>query len=148
MPSASDIKVRFLFHNGTSEAGATDLQPYPLFNHGVVEIPWSDFVDSIGKFAVSTQQQWCEVCGDTTGVCASVAQPTASIQQSSSSGGISLAVAGVIGAVVTLAVILGLASLMLIFGIRPVRKSKGKVAGNCMSDRNVDSVQAEKVEAA
>jgi acid phosphatase len=140
VPSASDIKVRFLFHNGTSEAGATDLQPYPLFNQGVVEIPWSDFVDSTSKFAVSTQQQWCEVCGDSTGACASVAQPTPSIQQSSSSGGMSLAVAGVIGAVVTLAVIVGLASLiMLIFGIRPVRKSKGKVTGNH---------QDEKVEAA
>ncbi|GFG26089.1 putative histidine acid phosphatase [Aspergillus udagawae] len=149
VPSASDIKVRFLFHNGTSETGATDLQPYPLFNQGVVEIPWSDFVDSTSNFAVSTQQQWCEVCGDSTGACASVAQPTPSIQQSSSSGGMSLAVAGVIGAVVTLAVIVGLASLiMLIFGIRPVRKSRGKVAGNRMSGRSVDSVQDEKVEAA
>lgn len=149
VPSASDIKVRFLFHNGTSESGATDLQPYPLFNKGVVEIPWSDFVDSASKFAVSTQQQWCEVCGDSTGACASVAQPTASIRQSSSTGGMSLAVAGVIGAVVTLAVIVGLASLiMLIFGIRLVSKPKGKVAGNRLSGRSVDSVQDEKVEAA
>lgn len=128
LPSTSDISVRFLFNNGTS-ATTTDLTAYPLFGGSEVELPWNDFVTQTQKFAISSQDQWCQVCGNTTGICASttasISSSSDSASSSSSSGGsgMSNAVAGVIGAMVTLGVILGLEVLaMLLGGLRLVRK--------------------------
>ncbi|KAJ5380727.1 uncharacterized protein N7496_003155 [Penicillium cataractarum] len=126
MPSESDINVRFLFHNGTSIEGSTELEAYPLFGQSDVEIPWTQFVDSTKKFAITSQQQWCQACGNSTGICSSTSDSSsnASSSKSSSSGGMSLAVAGVIGAMVTLGVLAGLtALLLLVFNLRLVRKS-------------------------
>lgn len=126
LPSTSDISVRFLFNNGTS-ATTADLTAYPLFGGSEIELPWSDFVTQTQKFAISSQDQWCQVCGNTTGVCATSTAATssssASASSSSSGSGISNAVAGVIGAMVTLGVILGLEVLaMLLGGLRLVKK--------------------------
>ncbi|RAO65935.1 uncharacterized protein BHQ10_001947 [Talaromyces amestolkiae] len=126
LPSASDISVRFLFNNGTS-ATTTNLTAYPLFGGSEIELPWSDFVTQTQKFAITSQDQWCQVCGNTTGVCAtstaSTSSSSASASSSSSGSGISNAVAGVIGAMVTLGVILGLEVLaMLLGGLRLVKK--------------------------
>lgn len=128
MPSQSDISVRFLFHNGTSITGSTQLQAYPLFNSSATTIPWTQFVSSSDKFAISTQSQWCHACGNTTGICSSDAisgsDGSSSSSSSSSSSGMSLAVAGVIGAMVTLGVLALLTALIIVaFGLRLVRKS-------------------------
>lgn len=125
IPSASEINVRFLFHNGTSIEGSTQLQAYPLFGQSAVEIPWTQFVDSTNKFAITSQQQWCTACGNSTGICSSSSgTSTSNTPSDSSSGGMSLAVAGVIGAMVTLGVLAGLTALIiLVFGLRLVRKS-------------------------
>lgn len=125
IPSASEINVRFLFHNGTSIEGSTRLQEYPLFGQSAVEIPWTQFVDSTNKFAITSQQQWCTACGNSTGICSSSSgTSTSNTPSDSSSGGMSLAVAGVIGAMVTLGVLAGLTALIiLVFGLRLVRKS-------------------------
>jgi len=131
MPSTSDISVRFVFHNGTSVEGSTHLQAYPLFGQSTLELPWAQFVDKSKKFAVSSQQQWCQACGNTNGICASTSDDTggdssssSSSSDSSSSTGMSLGVAGVIGAMVTLGVLAGLLVLsMFIFGLRLVPKS-------------------------
>jgi acid phosphatase len=126
MPSESDINVRFLFHNGTSTGGSTEIQTYPLFGQSDVEIPWTQFVDSTKKFAITSQQQWCQACGNSTGICSSTSDSSTnpSSSDSSSNGGMSLAVAGVIGAMVTLGVLAGLtALLLLVFNLRLVRKS-------------------------
>jgi acid phosphatase len=125
-PSTSDISVRFLFNNGTS-ATTTNLTAYPLFGGSEVELPWTDFVTQTQKFAISSQDQWCQVCGNTTGVCAtstaSTSSSSASASSSSSGSGMSNAVAGVIGAMVTLGVILGLEVIaMLLGGLRLVKK--------------------------
>lgn len=129
-PSTSDISVRFLFSNGS--AAANPLTAYPLFNQSETVLPWSTFVDSMNKFAIGDQADWCSACGNTTGVCASTATSTSSSPSStasatsSRSGGMSLAVAGVIGAMVTLAVILGVEALiMLLGGFRLAKKSVG-----------------------
>lgn len=126
MPAQSDVSVRFMFHNGTSIAGSTQLQTYPLFDQSATTIPWTQFVSNTNKFAISTQEQWCHACGNTTGICSSGGSgaSTASSSSSSSSGGMSLGVAGVIGAMVTLGVLAGLTALiMLVFGLRLVRRS-------------------------
>ncbi|KAF7938035.1 hypothetical protein EAE99_001707 [Botrytis elliptica] len=136
-PSPSDISVRFSFSNGS--ASENPLVAYPLFNQSELTLPYTTFVAQMNKFAIGDQDAWCTACGESTGACAS--STTSSSSSSSSSGssssgnpegnrGISKAVAGVIGAMVTLAVVLGIEALVLMLaGLRVVsRKRLG--AGN------------------
>lgn len=128
-PAASDLQVRFLFHNGTSRTGS-EQAPYPLFGGSELAIPWTTFVDRMSKFSVGTTEEWCKACGNTTGTCAAYVPKTtapgaSSSSSSSSHDGVSTAVGGVIGALVTLAVVLGVEALiMLIGGYRLVSRKK------------------------
>lgn len=125
MPATSDISVRFIFHNGSSIGDSTQLQAYPLFGQSTIDLPWSQFVDKTNVFAIKSQHEWCEACGNSTGICASSSGIGDGSSSDSCSGGrMSLGVAGVIGALVTLGVLVGLLVLsMLIFGLRFVPKS-------------------------
>lgn len=124
-PAQEDLAVRFLFHNGTA-SNASQPTAFPLFGSSSDTVPWKDFQAQLSKFAVSTSEQWCTKCGSSTGACAAYAgnSGSASTQQQKSGGsGISPAIGGVIGAMVTLAVVLGsLAAFMLLGGFRLVRK--------------------------
>lgn len=127
-PDPQDMKVRFLFHNGTA-ANGSEPQAFPLFGQNSTELSWQDFQTSMNKFAVGDQATWCKACGNSTGVCAS--QASSSNGQGSGGGssdsGISPAVGGVIGAIVTLVVILAVeAFVMLVAGLRLRRKPKSK----------------------
>jgi hypothetical protein len=123
MPATDDLQVRFLFHNGTA-SNSSEPTAYPLFGGKENAISWTAFHDGLAKFAVSTTEQWCHACGNTTGSCAQYSSgsndPSTTGAQS---GGMSPAVGGVIGAFVTLAVVLGaLAAFMLLGGFRLVSK--------------------------
>ncbi|MCJ1459958.1 hypothetical protein MMC28_010337 [Mycoblastus sanguinarius] len=130
-PSADDLSVRFLWHNGTASNDSTPT-PFPLFGQQNTTLSWNDFTKGMNAFAIGSQSQWCAACGNTTGVCASTGASTspasggASSPSSSKGGnGISTAVGGVIGAMVTLAVILGVEGIiMLIAGLRVVSKKR------------------------
>ncbi|EPE35515.1 Phosphoglycerate mutase-like protein [Glarea lozoyensis ATCC 20868] len=126
-PSAADISVRFLFANGS--ASETPLTEYPLFGQSEVTLPWTTFTEEMDKFAIGDQATWCERCGNTTGVCATADATTSASSPSTTSstgGGMSRVVAGVIGAMVTLAVVLGIEALVvLVAGLRLVRKGRG-----------------------
>jgi hypothetical protein len=128
-PASSDVSVRFLFANGT--AAANEPVAYPLFGQSETLLPWSTFVSEMNKFAIADTADWCKACGNSTGVCADYATSSSSsgsdASSSSTSGsgnGISLPVAGVIGALVTLVVILGVEALVyLLAGLKVVKKS-------------------------
>jgi hypothetical protein len=137
-PSGDDISVRFLFSNGT--AAENPLTAYPLFGQQDTVVPWNTFVIEMNKFAIGDQADWCSACGNSTGVCAASATSTGSSATStptashSGGGGISKAVAGVIGAMVTLAVILGLEALILLIGgLRISKKRSGVVSPESQS---------------
>jgi len=152
-PSNDQIYVRFLFHNGTTSNISQPIE-YPLFNSNRSPLPWNDFVTGMNKFAISDQRSWCNACGNTTGVC-SDAYLTANGDGSSSStansgnsgsstgsgsGGISKTVAGVIGAMVTLAVILLIeGAIVLLGGFRLVSKKRlaGSQSGPTMQSVNM-----------
>ncbi|OWP01261.1 histidine acid phosphatase [Marssonina coronariae] len=118
-PSDDQISVRFMFSNGS--AAANPPTTYPLFGQLETRLPWTTFVSEMNKFAIGDQAAWCSQCGNSTGVCASAtatssgSTPSASAG-SASEGGISTTVAGVVGAMVTLAVILSLEALVLLAG--------------------------------
>lgn len=138
LPATSEIKVRFVFHNGTSMEGSTQLQAYPLFGQPMVELPWAQFVKETKRFAIQSQEEWCQACGNSTGICASSSgtgdnSPSSSSSDSCSGRGMSLGVAGVIGAMVTLGVLVGVLILsMLVFGLRfvPKRAAAGVQRGS------------------
>ncbi|ESZ99291.1 hypothetical protein SBOR_0332 [Sclerotinia borealis F-4128] len=148
-PSPTDISVRFYFSNGT--ASENPLTAYPLFNQMETTIPWTTFVEEMSKFAIGEQGDWCTACGNSTGVCAGASAASSSSSGSSAGtgtadAGISKAVAGVIGAMVTLAVVLGVEALvLLVAGMRIVSKKRlgggvgsgggggGGAAGNAVS---------------
>ncbi|KAL7936093.1 histidine phosphatase superfamily [Trichoderma chlorosporum] len=121
--SADDLTVRFLWSNGT--AADSGLKQYPLFGQQQTNLSWNDFKTGMNKFAIADTQGWCQICGNTEGSCA--ANTTASSSpstQAPSHSNITKPVAGVIGALVTLGVILGLEALvMLLGGLRLVKKS-------------------------
>lgn len=127
-PAVSDLQIRFLFHNGTA-SNSSEPVAYPLFGGNDTAISWTDFANGLGKFAIASTQDWCTKCGNTTGTCAAYAPtsptPTPASQSGSGHHGISAAVGGVIGAMVTLAVILGAAAIaMLLGGLRLVSKKR------------------------
>jgi hypothetical protein len=120
-PAADDLYVRFLFKNGTASDGAQPVA-YPLFGSGQEILPWKDFTAGMNKFAVSSTEQWCTACGNTTGSCAVYAPKSSdgsssgSSSESATGSGLSPAVYGIIGAMVTLAIVLGLETLVLLAG--------------------------------
>jgi len=121
-PSEDDIQVRFLYYNGTS-ANTSDPQIFPLFGQSETAVPWNAFAGNLSTFAVRDTQHWCHVCGNSTGTCAQYAtvdaasSGDASGSSSARSGnGLSPAVNGVIGAMVTLAVVLGVEALVVLLG--------------------------------
>jgi len=134
-PTPDEISVRFMFSNGSAAANG-GMTTYPLFGQSETTLPWSNFSAEMSKIAIGDQATWCNACGNTTGACAtstsssggsgassSASATPSSSSDSSSSSGISTAVGGVIGAMVTLAVILGIEALILLVGgIRLVRK--------------------------
>ncbi|KAJ8070184.1 hypothetical protein OCU04_000574 [Sclerotinia nivalis] len=128
-PPLSSISVRFSFANGP--ASENPLVSYPLFNQSEVVLPYETFVEEMSRFAVGDVGDWCRVCGESSGVCAS-SDSGSGASSSSSLGlgdregkGISREVAGVIGAMVTLGVVLGVEALILLgAGLRVVRRKR------------------------
>jgi hypothetical protein len=138
-PGAQDLQVRFLFHNGTS-SNASEPVAYPLFGGNNNAVGWTEFQDKMGKFAVKDTKAWCGVCGNTGGACAAYAEPKKAAGASSSGNGISPAIGGVIGAFVTLAVLLGaLAAGMLLGGFAVVRKKGGAKGERGVEKENVET---------
>ncbi|KAJ5908696.1 hypothetical protein N7495_001378 [Penicillium taxi] len=124
-PSSNDINVRFSFRNG-SMGSSDELTVYPLFNQSSTSLPWSNFTALTKEVAVLSTSDWCNQCGNTDGSCATTSSAiSTSSSKSSSSGGMPLAVAGVIGAMVTLAILVGLEALIfLVCGLRVAKRSK------------------------
>jgi hypothetical protein len=130
-PTPENSYVRFVFHNGTA---STQSPPsvYPLFGSGMDVLSWKDFVAGMQKFSVGSTEQWCTACGNFTGICAAY-DPSGS-ESSTAGNGLSPAINGLIGAIVTLAVVLVGTVGLLVSGFRVVRMKNsraesGKVNG-------------------
>ena len=124
-PESGDISVRFLYHDGTASSDS-DLVAYPLFGQSETTLAWNDFVERMDAISVGDQRAWCAACGNSTGVCAvSLASDPTGVAGAKGNSGLSNTVAGVIGALVTLAVVLGAEALVMLgSGLRVVRKRK------------------------
>ena len=144
-PSEEDLWVRFWFRNGSDPSAS--FQSYPLFNWGpdASDMHWLDFQTAMLNIAVTDVGEWCQQCGasyiGSDRIFCSFWNASDSIDGGASliaaaaSGhhhGVSPAVAGAIGAIVTLVVaglLFGL--LMLIAGVRlhRVQSRKSEMGG-------------------
>lgn len=146
-PNTSDLWVRFYFLNGTQEGS---LQAYSLFTNGPSQqnMRWSEFVQRMSTITISTVATWCDLCGDTSIFCPAFDYSDGSglsTSGGSKKSGVSAPVAGVIGAVVTLAVV-GIAMVLagLLGGIRLHRNGRGmksKLGGGFKGSKKLASDQ-------
>ncbi|KKZ65411.1 acid phosphatase [[Emmonsia] crescens] len=132
-PDPSEISVRFLFRNGSIVPNSRETEPvaYPLFGQSNTLMPWSEFESNMKKIAISTEQEFCEACSETPERCGAGGDgddaANASLTGAGRSGGLSKVTAGVVGAFVTLAVILALQALaFMVGGFRLVKKADVK----------------------
>ncbi|ESZ92838.1 hypothetical protein SBOR_6775 [Sclerotinia borealis F-4128] len=134
-PDATELWVRFLFRNGTSDTDP--LISYPLFNLGNSEIDmkYNDFVTEIGKFALNDLSDWCRACASISLFCEAILS-----NESSSSGSkksttlhskqVNGVVGGIIGAIVTLVVVTIIASALALLGFRMQYRYREKKTPN------------------
>ncbi|KAL4931566.1 uncharacterized protein BDV17DRAFT_288636 [Aspergillus undulatus] len=127
-PDPANLFVRFLLRNGTG----TDFRPYPLFGHSPsnTAIPFSDFQAEMQRLSLGSTTDWCRRCNSTAVFCSGVLvadQLKASLVHKDR-GGLSLAVAGVIGAAVTIGVIT-LAAAIAVFVSTRMKRRKPSLGG-------------------
>lgn len=130
-PNTSDMFVRFYYLNGSDEYSQPI--PYPLFGESPSQslISYSDFVHGLSQFSLSGAEEWCNTCAAYSIFCPAFLE-TPSFANSKRKG-LSPAVAGVIGALVALAVaaiLFGLLMALAGFRVRRERtKKKSDLAG-------------------
>lgn len=124
-PAPEDINVRFVFRNGTATADDPPTE-FPLFDQSKSVLPWPEFRSHMEDISFRSLKDWCKACGSTDGPCASVDDASAKSgdgKGGGGGGGLSLAEAGVIGAFVTLGVIIIVqAAIFFLGGFSLVRK--------------------------
>jgi prostatic aicd phosphatase len=122
-PDEADLSVRFLFRNGTTNG---DAQTYPFF--GSEALSWSDFKAGMENISLSSVADWCTFCSSTADFCSLYDTTTTASASSQNDDEMSPAVAGVIGAAVTLGVLAIAAIMALVAGLRVTKRTKQAVA--------------------
>ncbi|KAK8095047.1 Histidine acid phosphatase [Apiospora hydei] len=119
-PTEDDLWVRFLYRSGTNASSEPSLTEYPLFGRGNSQssMKWQAFHDAVSDIAVAGLSDWCRLCSAPTLYCMAAeannndgyggSSPSSSWP--STFGGsfrrrMSPTLAGVIGALVTLAAV-------------------------------------------
>ncbi|XDG03580.1 hypothetical protein ABKA04_003195 [Annulohypoxylon sp. FPYF3050] len=128
-PSEAEMYVRFLYRNGTGEDAP--LMEYPLFGLGNSEtrMRWADFQESVAEFSIQDISQWCSLCGSVTLFCNALTEDSGTSSGTvggvgaSANTSVSPAVAGVIGALTTIAVMLLAGLAAFVFGGLRVRRN-------------------------
>jgi len=108
-PAEEDLRIRWMLKNGTEG----DLTAFPLFGQDEEVLSYSKFLEEMDSIAIRDVGTWCDVCSATIEFCAAYEDETdtseesenESESESGSKGGMCNAVAGVIGAMVTLGVV-------------------------------------------
>jgi hypothetical protein len=132
-PEVDDLWVRFLFRNGTNDDES--ITSYPLFGRGLFEtdMSWKDFSEQIRDMSITDVATWCTACDAVNLFCQAV-ENNISNNSSTSVPYVSLtsgnhdslapAIAGVIGAAVTLALFMMIALALISVGYRIDRREK------------------------
>lgn len=130
--NTDDLRVRFLFRNGSS--ADAQLRAFPLFGKSEDSMSWADFVSSMKDVAITSAEEWCNTCQSSLLFCAAYGAADAVTTTSSGSSGISSVIAGVIGAMVTLAVF-SIIGAVAFFAVRGRRASPAVTQENVIVER-------------
>ncbi|KAI1506427.1 histidine phosphatase superfamily [Biscogniauxia marginata] len=128
-PGYDELWVRFLYRNGTDLSAP--LEEYPLFGLSEARMQWADFRQLVNAFAIKDITGWCQTCDAVTLFCIALDDTPGSDGSTTlfgSGGGsssLSPAVAGVIGAVIALAVFGVAAAAAFVFGGLRIRRNDG-----------------------
>ena len=118
-PSAiNDLRVRFLFRNGSIEGEAP--RAFPLFGGQDESMPYTEFTSKMKAFAITSPEQWCSTCRSDALFCESFEINKTKSQNEIQRTGMSNTVAGVIGAMSTLAVV-AIVGLIVLFAMKKRR---------------------------
>ncbi|KAK1832696.1 histidine phosphatase superfamily [Podospora conica] len=124
-PSTDDLWVRFLYRNGTDPTDK--LQDFSLWGAKETRMPYKTFASAIQGVGINTIADWCRTCGSYTLFCSGLKSTGKGGREPVARPGLSPAVGGVIGAVVTIAVVgLGLLAAILLGGFRFRRDGEAK----------------------
>ncbi|KKA27927.1 hypothetical protein TD95_003810 [Thielaviopsis punctulata] len=118
----SDLRVRFLFRNGTQGT----LTAFPVFGTNEESLSWGEFKTHMNALAITSAKDWCSACGSTKIFCLGYTEEAKQASSSKGKSGMSNAVAGVIGALVTLGVFV-LAGVVAFFLFRGKKGSTDSV---------------------
>lgn len=128
--ATEDLRVRFLFRNGTEGA----LTAFPLFGGKEETLSWAQFVQEMQARAITTVEGWCGACQSEVDFC-KVYQVNGEVA-AKKEGGMSTAVAGVVGAMVTLGVVALVGGFVfLIVRRRGSRGGKGEIPAQRMAEK-------------
>jgi hypothetical protein len=135
--SQDDLFVRFSFHNGTQYDN--HLTSFPMFGNPPerTDMRWSDFQDMFSRIMISSLTNWCGTCQSPSRFCWGVDDDDGNTLSSNNNhsygNGVSPAIGGVIGAIVTLLVAGLLFGLAMLFGgvrfHRAQRNKKSELGG-------------------
>jgi prostatic aicd phosphatase len=139
----ADLRVRFLFRNGT-----TTLKTFPLFGRSEDTLSYADFKTELGARAISTVKDWCSMCQSAADFCSldqyassSSSGATASAADGGSKSGksgLTVAQAGVVGAITTLGAVALLAALAFFLRRRKTKSADSPVPGTEKLDHGSD----------
>lgn len=129
--ATDDLRVRFMFRNGTEGA----LTAFPLFGGKEESLGWAEFVKEMQARAITTVEGWCGACQSEVDFC-KVYQVDGEAVGAKKEGGMSTAVAGVVGAMVTLGVVALVGGFVfMIVRRRGSRGGKGGVPAQRMAEK-------------
>lgn len=129
--ATDDLRVRFMFRNGTEGA----LTAFPLFGGKEESLGWAEFVKEMQARAITTVEGWCGACQSEVDFC-KVYQVDGEAVGAKKEGGMSTAVAGVVGAMVTLGVVALVGGfVVMIVRRRGSRGGKGGVPAQRMAEK-------------
>ena len=123
-----DFSVRFLFRNGTAPASV--LREYPLFGRPSTEavMGYPEFRSLMDTIAIQSVPQWCDLCVSQEDFCptdnSNTASPPNPPPLHNSSKGMKPEIAGVLGAMCTLAAALIVLAILMLMGVKVSRKKK------------------------
>jgi hypothetical protein len=140
IPDPANLWVRFLFRNASDPMSSdpTEVMPtaqaYPMFHRGPsgTDMPWADFQAAMLAISTDSVLEWCQACNGDAIFCIPYLNSTGgygdgSTDTTTHKNGVSPAVGGVIGAIVTLLVAgLVFAALAFFGGIRFYRQESTK----------------------
>ncbi|KAL4881811.1 histidine phosphatase superfamily [Aspergillus karnatakaensis] len=160
----NDLKVRFLFRNGSEPTD--ELKAYPLFGPGFstrsewnsavdasnetyrapvpahtgVSMLYSDFESEMQQTALTSVDNWCDVCGRTAPFCREYGVSEGPVSTYREEG-MSNAVAGVIGAMVALAIMGAVGAAAVLVVRRRWRRRQAVTMEAAMAMGNVKGVE-------